>query len=87
MESSPERIDELKPKKYNCNKYQQNTIFRNDLWVKVKNGVKENIQELTLYVNKPNPYKPLEEEVLEDIDKEASVASGKTPEELSIVSD
>jgi len=42
MESSPERINELKPKKYNRNKYQQNTTFRNDLWVKVKNGVKEN---------------------------------------------
>ena len=70
MESSPERIiDELKPTKHNRNKYQQNTTFRNDLWVKVKNSMKENTWKSTLDTNEPNPYKPLEEEVLEDMDK------------------
>ena len=79
MESSSERIIELKPTKLNCDKYQQNTTFRNDLWVKVKNGMKENTWESILYTNKPNPYKLLEEEVLEDVDKETSVASDETP--------
>ena len=77
----------MKPTKHNRNKYQQNTTFRNDLWVKVKNSVKENTWESTLDTNEPNIYKPLEEEVLEDVDEETSVASDKTPEESSIASD
>ena len=41
--------------------------------------MKENTWESTLDTNKPNPYKLLEEEVLEDVDEEKSVASDETP--------
>ena len=79
MKSSPERIiDKLKPTKHNRNKYQQNTTFRNDLWVKVKNSMKENTWESILDTNEPNPYKPLEEEVLEDADEKKSITLDET---------